>query len=161
PTVVWYLPDSADPDAVSSDHKSFTEVLPAGWRWGALTMVLAVALLAGWQARRLGPVVAERMPVAVRAAETVEGRARLYERGRVTDRAAGALRDAARARLTVRLSLPRAAAPGDVAAAIAARGGPPATETLRVLAGPVPADDAALVGLASALDRLEAEVGRL
>ncbi|MBW8802242.1 MAG: DUF4350 domain-containing protein, partial [Catenulisporales bacterium] len=47
PTVVWYLPDSADPDAVSSDHKSFTEVLPAGWRWGALTMVLAVALLAG------------------------------------------------------------------------------------------------------------------
>ena len=161
PTVVWYLPDSADPDAVSSDRKSFTEVLPAGWRWGALTMVLAVALLAVWQARRLGPVVAERMPVAVRAAETVEGRARLYERGRVTDRAAGALRDAARARLSVRLGLPRTAAPGDVAAAIAARGGPSATETLLVLAGPVPADDAALVGLASALDRLEAEVGRL
>lgn len=161
PTVVWYLPDSADPDAAEARHKSFTQVLPAGWRWGALTLVLAVALLALWQARRLGPVVTERMPVAVRAAETVEGRARLYERGRVTDRAAGALREAARSRLAGRLGLPRTAAAADVAAAIAARGGRPVAETLQVLAGPVPADDAALVGLASALDRLEAEVGRL
>jgi hypothetical protein len=161
PTVVWYLPDSADPDAASDGRKSFTAVLPAGWRWGALTLVLAIALLALWQARRLGPVVTERMPVAVRAAETVEGRARLYERGHVTDRAAGALREATRSRLAGRLGLPRAAATTDVAAAIAARGGRPAMETLQVLAGPVPADDAALVGLASALDRLEAEVGRL
>jgi len=160
-TVVWYLPDGADPDALASGHKSFTQVLPAGWRWGALTLVLAIGLLALWQARRLGPVVAERMPVAVRAAETAEGRARLYERGRVTDRAAGALREAARARLAARLGLPRMAAAGDVAAAIAARGGPAAAETLGVLAGPVPGDDAGLVGLASALDRLEAEVGRL
>jgi hypothetical protein len=161
PTVVWYLPDGADPDALASGHKSFTQVLPAGWRWGALTLVLAIGLLALWQARRLGPVVAERMPVAVRAAETVEGRARLYERGRVTDRAAGALREAARARLAARLGLPRMAAASDIAAAIAARGGPAAAETLRVLAGPVPGDDAGLVGLTSALDRLEAEVGRL
>ncbi|GAA1961036.1 DUF4350 domain-containing protein [Catenulispora subtropica] len=161
PTVVWYLPDSADPAAAPEDHKSFTAVLPAGWRWGALTLVLAIALLALWQARRLGPVVVERMPVAVRAAETVEGRARLYERGRVTDRAAAALREATRARLAGRLGLPRTAAADDVASAIAARGGRPASETLAVLAGLVPADDAALVGLASALDRLEAEVGRL
>ncbi|WP_194923797.1 DUF4350 domain-containing protein [Catenulispora pinisilvae] len=160
PTVVWYLPDEADP-AAASGQKSFTDVLPAGWRWGALTMVLAIGLLALWQARRLGPVVSERMPVAVRAAETVEGRARLYERGRVTDRAAGALREATRARLAARLGLPRMAAAGDVAAAIAARGGPPTADALAVLAGPVPADDAGLVGLASALDRLEAEVGRL
>jgi len=136
-------------------------VLPAGWRWGALTLVLAIGLLALWQARRLGPVVAERIPVAVRAAETAEGRARLYERGRVTDRAAGALREAARARLAARLGLPRMASASDIAAAIAARGGPVAAETLGVLAGPVPGDDAGLVGLASALDRLEAEVGRL
>ncbi|MEZ0113327.1 hypothetical protein ABH920_007357 [Catenulispora sp. EB89] len=161
PTVVWYLPDGADPGATASGQKSFTSVLPAGWRWGALTMVLAIALLALWQARRLGPVVAERMPVAVRAAETVEGRARLYERGKVTDRASGALREATRSRLAARLGLPRAAAVGDIAAAIAARGGPEAGATLAVLAGAVPADDAGLVGLASALDRLEAEVGRL
>ncbi|ACU76421.1 secreted protein [Catenulispora acidiphila DSM 44928] len=161
PTVVWYLPDGADPGATASGQKSFTDVLPAGWRWGALTLVLAIALLALWQARRLGPVVAERMPVAVRAAETAEGRARLYERGRVTDRAAGALREATRSRLAQRLGLPRAAAVSDIAAAIATRGGPPAPETLAILAGPPPADDTALVGLASALDRLEAGVGRL
>lgn len=161
PTVVWYVPDGADPDATDSGRKSFTSVLPAGWRWGALTLVPAIGLLALWQARRLGPVVAERMPVAVRAAETAEGRARLYERGRVTDRAAGALREASRSRLAARLGLPRSAGAADVAAAIAARGGPAPTETLAVLAGPVPADDRALVGLASALDRLEGEVGRL
>ncbi|GAA2063494.1 DUF4350 domain-containing protein [Catenulispora yoronensis] len=161
PTVVWYLPDSADPDAVASDRKSFTEILPAGWRWGALALLPAIALLALWQARRLGPVVVERMPVAVRAAETVEGRARLYERGRVTDRAAAALREAARSRLAGRLGLPRAATTGDIAGAFAARGGPSTALTLHTLAGPAPADDAALVGLASALDRLEAEVGRL
>lgn len=161
PTVVWYVPDGADPAATDSGHKGFTAVLPAGWRWGALTLVLAVGLLALWQARRLGPVVAERMPVAVRAAETAEGRARLYERGRVTDRAAGTLREASRSRLAARLGLPRTASPGDIAAAIAARGGAAPTVTLAVLAGPVPADDRALVGLASALDRLEGEVGRL
>ena len=161
PTLVWYLPDSADPDAVSDGHKTFTQVLPAGWRWGALALIPAIALLALWQARRLGPVVTERMPVAIRAAETVEGRARLYERGRVTDRAAAALREAARARLAGRLGLPRTAPPADVAAAIAARGGRPAPQALHVLAGPVPSDDTALVRLASALDQLEAEVGRL
>ena len=136
-------------------------MLPAGWRWGALTLVLAIALLALWQARRLGPVVAERMPVAVRAAETVEGRARLTSAAgsptvrppRCARRHGPGWRPGSGCRDRPRV--------GDVAAAIAARGGPPPAETLAVLAGPVPADDAALVGLASALDRLEAGVGRL
>ena len=45
--------------------------------------------LALWRGRRLGPLVAEPLPVVVRAAETTEGRARLYRRARARGRAAG------------------------------------------------------------------------
>ena len=69
-------------------------------------------LLALWRARRLGPVVAEPLPVVVRAAETVEGRARLYRRGGARGQAA---RGAARRRPVAgsgrALGLPRRADP--------------------------------------------------
>jgi hypothetical protein len=161
PTIVWYLPDTADPAAASDQQTSFWQVIPAGWRWGTLMAAVSALLLAAWQARRLGPVVVENLPVVVRAAETVEGRARLYERGKVQGRAAEALREAARNRLATRLGLPRTAAAGDVAAAVAARGGRPAVEVVGLLAGRAPSDDRQLVWLAGALDELEAEVGRL
>jgi hypothetical protein len=161
PTIVWYRPDAADPAAAPAQRKTFLQVIPAGWHWATVMLALATLLLAAWQARRLGPIVVERMPVVVRAAETVEGRARLYERGRVRDGAAAALREAARDRLAGRLGLPRTTTPADVAAAIAARGGPAPVEVLALLAGPTPAGDAELVRLAGALDGLEAEVGRL
>ena len=161
PTIVWYLPDTADPAAASDQQTSFWQVIPAGWRWGTLMAAVSALLLAVWQARRLGPVVVENLPVVVRAAETVEGRARLYERGKVQGRAAEALREAARNRLATRLGLPRTASAGDVAAAVAARGGRPSVEVVGLLAGPAPSDDRQLVRLAGALDELEAEVGRL
>lgn len=160
-TIIWYLPDTADPAAAVDQHKTFWQVIPAGWRWGTLMAALSALLLAAWQSRRLGPVVVENLPVVVRAAETVEGRARLYERGRVQGRAAEALREATRNRLATRLGLPRTASPSDVAAAVTARGGRPSVEVLGLLAGPAPADDPQLVRLAGALDQLEAEVGRL
>ena len=57
-------------------------------------LVVAVLVAALWRGRRLGPVVAEPLPVAVRAAETTEGRARLYRRRRARGRAADHLRAA-------------------------------------------------------------------
>ena len=42
-------------------------VAPVVWQLG-----VAVVLAAWWRARRLGPVVAEPLPVVVRAAETTE-----------------------------------------------------------------------------------------
>ena len=44
-----------------------------------LTAGLAAAI---WRGRRFGPLVPERLPVTVRAAETTEGRARLYAHAR-------------------------------------------------------------------------------
>ena len=76
-------------------------------------MVLLAAL---WQGRRLGPLVAEQLPVVVRASETVEGRGRLYRSRRARDRAADALRTATLQRMLPRLGLGAARATAVVAA---------------------------------------------
>ena len=62
-------------------------------------------LVALWRGRRIGPLVAEELPVVVRASETVEGRGRLYRSRRARDRAAQALRTATLQRMLPRLGL--------------------------------------------------------
>jgi hypothetical protein len=113
-------------------------------------------LVAVWRARRLGAVVAEPLPVVVRAAELVEGHGRLYARAGARDRAAASLRGAAINRLGRRLGLPRGASPQHVAEAVAPFAGGSAADVAALLAGPPPADDAALGRLARELDTLEA-----
>lgn len=98
PHLVWYLPSLSDASA-AADERSFFDLLPSGWRWGTLQLFVAAALAALWRARRLGPLVPERLPVAIRASETVEGRARLYRNANARDRAAAALRSTTRTRL--------------------------------------------------------------
>ena len=109
PHLVWYLPSLSD----ASRHRrranrSFFDLLPSGWLWGTLQLFVAAALAALWRARRLGPLVPERLPVAIRASETVEGRARLYRKANARDRAAGALRSTTRTRLAPLVRRPRA-----------------------------------------------------
>jgi hypothetical protein len=137
-----------------------------------IQLAIAVALAALWRMRRLGPLVAEPLPVVVRASETVEGHGRLYRSRRSRDRAAAALREAALDRITTRLALPKLAAPklagphgpgsrshADlVGVAVAARTGRDAAGIRATLFGPVPRDDAALVALARDIDTLEGEV---
>jgi hypothetical protein len=156
PRLVWFRP-VIEP-APGDQQASFTDLLP-DWV-GPVVWQLAIAglLAAWWRARRLGPVVAEPLPVIVRAAEATEGRARLYRRGRVRGHAGTALRDASSARLRSRLGLPRDTSSQALADAIAGRTGQPPAEISTVLAGPPPSDDGALVELADDLDRLEQEV---
>lgn len=158
PRLLWYLPTPAEVPA--AEQESFVELIPAGWLWGAAQLGIGVVLLALWRARRLGPVVTEPLPVVVRAAETVEGRARLYWRVGARDHAAQTLRDASCARLRPLLGLPAGAEPGAVAVAAASRTGRSGSDITALLYGPTPADDAALVRLADSLDALETEVGR-
>jgi hypothetical protein len=121
---------------------------------------IAVLLFALWRARRLGPVVAEPLPVVVRAAETVEGRARLYRRSGARGQAAGALRAGVISRLRSQVGLPRGPRPEAVVDAVSSRTGRPAPDVHRLLYGAAPPDDAALVRLADDLDALEREVRR-
>ena len=115
-------------------------------------------LVALWKARRLGPLVAENLPVVVRASETVEGRGRLYRSRRARDRAAAALRTATLQRLAPRLGLSSQATPSAVVGAVVARtGGDPVT-VHHTLFGPPPSTDTDLVDLAHALDDIERQV---
>ncbi|MEU7341345.1 DUF4350 domain-containing protein [Streptomyces sp. NPDC007074] len=163
PHLVWYLPSLSDTSATDAGDKTFFDLLPSGWLWGTLQLFIAAALAALWRGRRLGPLVPERLPVAIRASETVEGRARLYRKADARDRAADALRSATRTRLAplVGVSPAQAHAPEALLPALSAQlhgDGQSTPHTL--LFGPPPRDDAALVSLADRLDALEREVRR-
>jgi Domain of unknown function (DUF4350) len=155
PRLVWFRPTLGD---LGEDGSSLTALLPPQVAPTAAMVGVAVVLLALWRARRLGPLVAEPLPVVVRAAEATEGRARLYRRTGARDRAAAALRQAATARLAGRTGLPRTASSTEVVAVVAARTSRPVAEVAAALDGPLPPDDAALVRLAATLDALEDEV---
>ncbi|PWI17859.1 DUF4350 domain-containing protein [Streptomyces sp. Act143] len=162
PHLVWYLPSLSDTSATGDDERSFFDLLPPGWKWGTLQLFVAAALAALWRARRLGPLVPEKLPVAIRASETVEGRARLYRKANARERAATALRSTTRTRLAPLVGVPvtQAHAPEALLPALSAhlRGDGQSLHTL--LFGPPPSDDAALVLLADQLDALEREVRR-
>ncbi|MER7816949.1 DUF4350 domain-containing protein [Streptomyces sp. NPDC096153] len=168
PHLVWYLPSLSDGSAAEDDgtggrgegETGIGRLIPSGWLWGTLQLAVAAVLAAVWRARRLGPLVSERLPVAVRASETTEGRARLYRKANARDRAASALRQAARIRIAPLLGVAVADAhsPEALLPAVSAhlRDGDRGLRTL--LFGPAPADDAALIRLADQLDALEREV---
>jgi hypothetical protein len=163
PHLVWYLPSLSDDSAASATGgRSFFDLLPSGWIWGTLQLFIAAALAALWRARRLGPLVPEKLPVAIRASETVEGRARLYRKANARDRAAAALRSTTRTRLAPLVGVPVAQAhsPEALLPALSAHlhGDGQALESL--LFGPPPGDDAALISLTEQLDALESEVRR-
>ncbi|MER6627314.1 DUF4350 domain-containing protein [Streptomyces sp. NPDC000987] len=163
PHLVWYLPSLSDTSAAEPDgEKGFFELLPSGWLWGTLQLFVAAALAALWRARRLGPLVPEKLPVAIRASETVEGRSRLYRKANARDRAAAALRSATRIRLAPLVGVPvsQAHAPETLLPALSARLHGDGQALHSLLFGPPPSDDAALVTLADRLDALEREVRR-
>ncbi|MER5472702.1 DUF4350 domain-containing protein [Streptomyces sp. NPDC002685] len=160
PHLVWYLPSLSDDSATDAGDQSFFDLLPSGWLWGTLQLFIAAVLAALWRARRMGPLVPERLPVAIRASETAEGRARLYRKTNARDRAAAALRSTTRTRLAPLIGVPpaQAHAPEALLPALSARLDGDGQALLPLLFGPPPHDDAALVSLADQLDALEREV---
>lgn len=149
--LVWYVPSAAD----RSQQKSLTDLIPDGWKFGAFQLGVAAVLIALWRARRLGRVVPEPLPVVVRAAETVEGRARLYRRSHAAPHAAAVLRQATRDRLAPLLGVPQGDDPSEE---IARRTSRPVATVRALLDDREPVDDRGLVALAHELDVLENEV---
>ena len=155
--VRWLVPEPGS--AIEDDGSgSLGSILPDWVGPAVVQLLLAGLLLVLWRGRRLGPPVTEPLPVIVRAAEAVEGRARLYRRAGARDEAAGALRAGALARMVPRLGIDPGAggnpAPEAVVAAVAARSGRPDAEVHAALYGPAPADDAGLVRLTETLDSI-------
>ncbi|MEU6894338.1 DUF4350 domain-containing protein [Streptomyces sp. NPDC046557] len=162
PELVWYLPDPAEQTGQDTpEEKSLLDLVPSGWTWALLQLFVAGALAALWRGRRLGPLVTENLPVAVRASEATEGRARLYRKAGARDRAATVLRAATRERLAALVGVPATQAhePAALLPAVSARlTADRATDLATLLFGTTPSDDAALVALADHLDALEREV---
>ncbi len=156
--VEWLQPRLAELGRRDGDGATIGELLPRGVTWAVLQLLLAALVAIAWRARRLGPVVTEPLPIAVRAAEAVEGRARLYQAGQARERAAASLRTAVRLRLARRLGLTHDAERSAVIPVVAARSTRPPTAVDLLLYGPPPADDEALVRLADELDSLDNEV---
>lgn len=161
PHLVWYLPSLSDDSATDTD-RSFLDLVPSGWLWGTLQLFVAAALAAFWRARRLGPLVPEKLPVAIRASETVEGRARLYHKANARDRAANALRSTTRTRLAPLVGVPvsQAHTPDALLPALSAHLHSDGQALHASLFGPPPSDDTALIALTDQLDALEREVRR-
>jgi hypothetical protein len=162
PHLVWYLPSLSDDSATGTGDRSFFDLLPSGWLWGTLQLFVAGLIAALWRARRLGPLVPEKLPVAIRASETVEGRARLYRKVDARDRAAAALRSTTRTRLAPLVGVPvsRAHAPEALLPALSAHLHGDGQTLHALLFGPPPSDDTALIALTDHLDALEREVRR-
>lgn len=125
------------------------------WFWAMLAqLALALLVLVLYRARRLGPPVAEPLPVTVRAAETALGRGRLYHRARARGPTARILRTAALHRLLPVLNLPPQTPPAEVTRAVAARTGRHPDGLNDLLYGPPPESERELLDLARALDEL-------
>ena len=158
PRVIWYAPQERQGE--SDAGADISDLIPPAVRWIVIQLCLVIALVALWQGRRLGPLVAERMPVVVRASETVEGRGRLYRSRRARDRAATALRTATLQRMLPRLGLSTTAEPPAVVQAVAQRSGQHAQTLAHTLFGPPPQTDDDLVHLARELDNIERQVAQ-
>ena len=158
PSLLWLVPDPNRPVIGDRPVQDPNDLLP-DWVGAATTQLLvALTVLALWRARRLGRVVPEPLPVVVRAAETIEGRGRLYRAAHARRTAADELRAGIRARLGPRVGAGRNPAAETLVAAVAGHTGRTAEEVTALLYGPQPADDGALVRLADDLDALTREV---
>jgi hypothetical protein len=159
PRVIWYAPQHSEAESGRGGATIF-DLIPDQVTWIVWQLCVAVALLAVWKGRRIGPLVAEELPVVVRASETVEGRGRLYRSRRAGDRAAEALRTATLQRMLPRLGLGHDSAQSAVVQAIADRCGLDPQTVAHTLYGPPPGDDPNLVSLARELDNIERQVAQ-
>jgi len=152
-SLVWYTPSIAD--RAGDTPPTLAELSP-GWVVPSTLLAILVALAAAvWRGRRFGPLVVENLPVVVRASETMEGRARLYEKGSARLRALDALRIGAIERLARQVGLSRTASVDEVITAVSAVTGRPLSEVRVMLLDASPNTDADLVRLSDDLLILE------
>jgi hypothetical protein len=159
PTLVWYLPSLSDVQATGPAGPPSLGELTPGWLTPVIGLLVAVVIAAAlWRGRRFGPLVVENLPVLVRAEETMEGRARLYQRSSARLRALDALRIGTVDRLASRCGLPRTATVLEVSDAVASLTGLDRASVYAVLVGAVPRSDTELLEFSDRLADIETRV---
>lgn len=148
--LIWYTPGLGD---LADD--SAAQLTPP-WVTQVIVLLLLVVLAAGiWRGRRLGPLVVENLPVTVRSTETMEGRARLYQRSSSRLRALDSLRVGTVQRLAARVRLGRSSGVDQVAAMVASITGMPLSAVRGLLVETIPHTDRELIELSDRLLELE------
>lgn len=156
PTLLWYLPSIGDVEG-AVDPASLTP------RWVTPVIVLfAITALAAafWRGRRFGPLIVENLPVVVRASETMEGRARLYQKGSARLRAIDAIRIGTLSRLATGCGLAASATVDEIVLGVAAIVDADPRTIRAMLVDTVPASDTELVHLSDLLLDLESAVAK-
>ncbi|MCD4849271.1 DUF4350 domain-containing protein [Arthrobacter sp. AK01] len=154
--LVWYLPGIEDLSAAGS-APTLNELAPRWLAFAGPWLGLVVVLAIAWRGRRLGPLVFEPLPVVVKAAETAEGRARLYQDSRAVGLAAGNLRAGALTRLAKHFSLGADATKDAIVDACAQHLERPAADIRSVLIDFLPENEGQLVQWAQQIERIEQE----
>ena len=155
PELVWYLPSATD----LPEGEGTLATLTPSWVTPALVVLLLTGVAAMvWRGRRLGPLVVERLPVTVKAAETTEGRARLYERSGDRRHALDQLRIGTLGRLARVTGLAAGASVDEIVDRVAPLVSAPPAALRHVLLDADPADDRELLSLSDALLDLERAV---
>jgi hypothetical protein len=153
PRLVWYLPTIDD---VAGVGKPTIAQLTPPWVSPVIVLLIITAIAAAvWRGRRMGPLIVENLPVVVRSSETMEGRARLYQRGSARLRALDALRIGAVTRLAATCGLSRLATTTEIVSAVASVTGEDERGIRSLLLDDVPRTDRELVARSDALLRLE------
>jgi Domain of unknown function (DUF4350) len=157
PSLVWYTPDPFEPTEASG-RPGLGDLLPDWVLWVIVQLAVVVVVAMLWRARRLGRLVPEPLPVVVRAAETQEGRARLYRQASARGRVAATLRTTALRRLAGRLAAPSGTTPAQLITMVAAATGRDERALDALLLGPAPDSDGVLVRLADDLDAVQQDL---
>ncbi|MFF2297452.1 DUF4350 domain-containing protein [Arthrobacter sp. NPDC058127] len=156
PDLVWYLPGLGD---VPSDGRppTLNELAPPWVGFLGLWLAVVALLAVLWRGRRLGPLVFEPLPVVVKAVETAEGRARLYQDSRAVGQAADNLRSGTLTRLAKHFRLGPEAGADAVLDAVARKVDRPAQELRMLLLEHRPRTESELVQWAQSIETLEQE----
>ena len=154
-TLVWYLPTAKDYDTevATASELSPPWVLPV-----TLTLFLVGLAAILWRGRRLGPLIVENLPVTVKASETMQGRARLYEKANARLHTLDSLRIGTIARLAALCGLPVLATVDEVIATSAGIAGLDPSSVRLLLVDAQPTTDSDLVQLSDKLLVLEQTV---
>ncbi len=152
-SLVWYVPTLLD---VAANGPPDLNALTPGWVTPLVLLLVVVFIAAAvWRGRRFGPLVVENLPVVVRSGETMEGRARLYQRSSARLRALDSLRIGTIGRLGAAVGLPTTASVADVCDTVAALTGTDRGTVRDLLVDAQPHTDSQLVSLSDRLARLE------
>jgi len=155
--LIWYVPSAGDAD--TGEVPPDLGTLTPGWVSPVIVLLLLVGVAAAvWRGRRFGPLVAENLPVTVRAAETTDGRARLYARSGDRVHVADRLRIGTLTRLARVLGLGRSTPANEISDAVADRLGMPRAQVRGILIDDLPDSDRALLALSDSLRDLERRV---